>query len=276
MPNVPGSLITSTYDSLRRIIVYIRGAERNAELMLQNMINDPTNHRQYRAQAIQARNELLTNMRRYNTPFARAFSVAIKEEGKRIEELVEMYMERIRQSDNRNLITPTDRFRSAVTAVMVGRDGQSGETDWIQARKINSILLLRSFARQLSPEISRRIINASGRTNKLVNIVAYSTSFLGIAAGITASGLAIAVYNGDESVSQEILDTLTITSTTAVVSASASVLTQLGSGLISEQVGQTNWLRRKSTMQKVGFVIFIPLFFSILVAIILGISFDDN
>lgn len=246
-----------TWDGFNRILNYIGQAERQASELLQQMLNNPHDHRRLAEDAVAIRNQLLNVIRAKSTPFARAFSEALKEEGKTFAELLDLYSARV-QIRPAQLIAPIDRFRAAARAVtehshtLIG--APPGHPAWTGARISYLREIMRAAGTNFSPKVSEHIIRASGRTNLTVNRLAYAQATLGIAAILVGGTIAIAAFAGDQSISEGVLNTLSITDWQTGVRAGASTLATLGTGTVARRIGTTMVVRNLNVGGRIGTV----------------------
>lgn len=273
--NFPAQLAPGTWDALNRIVTYIKQVEQNSANCLRQLHADPDRHQQIRQFAITNRNRLLDATRESATPFGRAISVALKEEGKTMAELLDIYTSRMRGNAARlaSTVSPLDRFRAAAHAVRRSSDLEQG-TDWHRARIEYLRDILRTASRNISIALSEDIIRASGRSNATVNKIAYTMAGLGIAVGFAAGTLAIVSFVNSEAVSQQVLDTFSITNYRQLMFSATSVGSALGTGYVVQKVGEMHVVRHAQTRVRVGTVILLQVSMSLFLMYILGLAFD--
>jgi hypothetical protein len=262
------------YDSFMRLTSYVRGAEASARGLLRELGDSEGlgegGMEELQQRAVNQRNELLSHMRRWITPFGRAFSEAIKDEGKSVEELVAKYLLRVLQDEERlasvlarlrpsentldDLLTLLDPDHGPVNGgsdairVYAGRLARSaGElTDGALLRAIRKGRRKRSKGRQLdetlslllrlaaSPEVTETLIRASGRTNGRINVL--SKTWGGLTAVAIVGGLSVTVvYLSGVSLPPQVLTSLGFPGTTplSLASTGTQVLAGLGAGLVA-------------------------------------------
>lgn len=100
-PSIPTLVATGTWDSMLRLVYYLREVQASSQRSLHALNANPnlTPHQllQLQAQVVQRRNEILDTMRSWITPFGRAFSRALKEEGLTHQRIVARYTLRVLQ-----------------------------------------------------------------------------------------------------------------------------------------------------------------------------------
>lgn len=281
MPLIPNTLSMAapgTWDAFNRITTYISQAERNAGEILRRMAENPGAHRQHAEEAVNLRNRLLEAVRGRSTPFGRAFSEALKEEGKTYAELLDMYAQRVRAGPAQ-LITPRDRFRAAVHAVArpanVPRPLEERDGFWGGARVTYLCEIMRAAATKVSPAISEHIIRASGRTNLLVNRMAYMQAGLGIAALMVGGSIVIAAFAGDQHISEEVLNALSITNWETGVRAGVNTLAALGTGTVARKIGSSMVVRNLDVRGRIGTVVILHVGMIFLLMWLLNMGFDQ-
>lgn len=269
--NFPTQLAPGTWDALNRILTYIREVEAGSANCLRQLRANPDQHQQIRQNAILNRNRLLDLTRERATPFGRAFSVAIKEEGKSMAELLDMYTNRLRNDPARmsQMVSPLDRFRSAVRAVGRSTDVEQG-TDWTRARLEYLRDFLRTASLNISSTLSEDIIRAAGRTSPFVNKLAYAAAGLGVAMGFCAGTLALVSFVDSEAISRQVLDTLSIANYRQFMLSAAGIGATLGSGYVVQKVGETYIVRHAQTRIRVGTVVLLQLSMSLFLMWIFG------
>ncbi|MEO8024083.1 hypothetical protein [Polaromonas sp.] len=261
---LPSTFVTVTYDSLIRMLRYVKTAERQAQFLLGQLANHPDHHLALRAHAQTQRNQTLDLFRRRITPFGRAFSEALKEEGKTLAELILYYQtntntglgkpeimaevlakvkqRRFRDMGRAVIAAQSDMRRADIAAQRTGRaayDIESGAPDaafWTAARKNYLFERLRTYSRCSSEIVSRQIIGGSGRTNKTINIIAKISATTGIGV-IIAGGVISVLWFGFDAVPRELSDWLTFPTVESAVRATALTVGGLGGGLLARGVG---------------------------------------
>jgi hypothetical protein len=128
--NAPSSALLSTYDSARRIFLYVRRIEARSAALLRDLeldlLNGGHNHVNLRREAHQMRNDVLNEMRKWSTPLGKAFSRALKEEGLTYGRILEKYLLQLNRPNNYNataltgIIGPKERFRAAGRGIVDG------------------------------------------------------------------------------------------------------------------------------------------------------------
>jgi len=276
--NTVAMVAPGTWDAFNRVVNYMTTAEKNATALLLAMQNNPGEHRRIAQQAVELRNQLLEATRGRSTPFGRAFSEALKEEGKNFAELLDMYKQRI-SNNSAQLVSPIDRFRAAARAVAGQRyppgDLESGNDFWQRARIDYLREILRAAASNYSPKVSEHVIRASGRTNLTVNRFAYASLGLGVAVTMVGACIAIAAFPGDVSISNGVLDALSITNWETAVRAGVGTLASLGTGTVARRIGTATAVRNLTVQGRVGTVVILHVGMLFLLMWLLNLGLDQ-
>lgn len=165
-----------SYDATIRVNKYVEPAKELAEKVFNDLESGKISHIDARIQASQGRNELLNQTRNELSPGGKAFSEAIKDEGKPLEELVKKYSLQLLEKPDLmakyglKTLDPKSPLFDAVKFELAMRE--LGET----------------------AEVSREIIKAAGRTGKTVTAMAKFTKVagpIGVAVGAGISGYEI-------------------------------------------------------------------------------------
>jgi len=261
---LPSTFVTVTYDSLIRMLRYVKTAERQAQFLVGQLANNPGQHLVLRAQAQTQRNQTLDLFRRRITPFGRAFSEALKEEGKTLAELILYYQTNTKTGLGKPEIMAEvlaqvhdrkrrfrDMGRAVIAAQNTGRtaaqitgraayDIESGAPDaafWTDARKNYLLERMRTYSRCASSIVSRQIISGSGRTNKTINLIAKISATTGIGV-IIAGGVISVLWFGFDAVPRELSDWFTYPTVESAIRSTALTVGGLGGGLLARGVGQ--------------------------------------
>lgn len=176
-----GSGVISGRDAHVRIRSYVEPARSLAKDLLKRVEAGELDHMSGRTMAVTGRNELLGKTRAQLSPGGRAFSKALKEEGRSLEALVARYTQRVVESDPQRM-------------AQYGLEGAAkGSDDWKRG--------MRSAVQDLgdSPEVSREIIKAAGRSNKVVTGVARVSRVLGpVGSGLSLGLSSYEIVNAPE------------------------------------------------------------------------------
>jgi hypothetical protein len=151
----------SAYDAQIRLKYYVRPAQDLARQILADVNSGQLPASTGRDLAVAGRNEALNASRERLTPGGRAFSRAMKEEGKTVPELIERYSRRL--IDN----NPELRARYGLDTLEAGSE----------AYRTRYNQVLREIGE--SSEVSTEIIRAAGRPNRIITGVARVNRILG-------------------------------------------------------------------------------------------------
>ncbi|MFL5357070.1 peptidoglycan-binding domain-containing protein [Archangium sp.] len=169
------SSLIQGYDANIRITQYVHPARQLAQQFLADVESGKLSHLEGRQLASSQRNELLTLTREKLTPGGRAFSEAIKDEGKTLSELIHKYSRKL-------LVESPDLMKQYGLKTL---DPKSPLFDAaLYERTIEEV--------GRSERISMEIIKAAGRTGKAVTLMARVSRVAGpVGAGL---GLVMSAY----------------------------------------------------------------------------------
>lgn len=161
-----GSGINLAIDSFVRIQMYVNEARRMSQHILEDVRTGRIAHEEARRLANRMRNDLLQKSREKLTPGGRAISRAVKEEGMSLGQLLAKYSEKIVR-DN------PARFG-------------------LRAADLSDVARVRAAAETIenSSEVSRAVIEAAGRTNEGMTLLARLGQIGGPAIAIASIGSA--------------------------------------------------------------------------------------
>ncbi len=166
-----GASFISAYDAHKRLKHYVKPAQELAKRIRADVVAGKVGHIAGSEQAIAGRNLLLKETRGKLSPGARAFSKAIKEEGKTAAELIDKYSKELLASD------PKIRARYGLDVLEEGSDLYKARYKEI-LRKIGQ-----------TEDVSMEIISAAGRTGRVVTGVAKVTKVLGPVGTLASLGI---------------------------------------------------------------------------------------
>ena len=163
-----------SYDATVRVNDYVKPAEDLATKVFEDYKSGKISHLQAREMASQARNELLAATRQKLSPGGKAFSEAIKEEGKTLPELVTKYSESALK-------------KNPELSAKYGLKTLDKTSPLFEAAKYETAM--REVGE--SALASEEIIKAAGRTGKTITVLAKFTKVagpIGTAIGVGISG----------------------------------------------------------------------------------------
>jgi hypothetical protein len=271
------------WDSVMRILLYVSRAEESARGLLEELADGgavPMTEEAlgtFQRRAVDQRNALLLHMRDMITPFGRAFSEALKDEGKALQELLLKYTLRALSSrqtvhDLLGLVNlnrrgarwvvddlvdllggaaPNPLSSSHRTLQDVYADAISRAAGALDEQRFASLLARAArgrrhrLARMLllrfsaSREVTQALVEASGRTNPQITTLAKVWGGLS-ALAIVGSLTVTIVYAADVKVPRHVLNALALPGTTPVslASTAAQIVSSLGMGYVAQQVGR--------------------------------------
>ncbi|MGI8686172.1 MAG: hypothetical protein ACR2MO_13980 [Acidimicrobiales bacterium] len=159
--------LNATHDAQVRLRDYVAESRRMSQQILDDLEAGRIGHEEARNLAVQQRNRFLASTRDRLTPGGRAMSEAIKEEGRGLESLLTRYSERI---------VRTDPARFGLSTAQVADSAAVSSA----AQSIRN-----------SPEVSRAIVGAAGRSDRTMTLVARGSRVLGplaVGASVVSSG----------------------------------------------------------------------------------------
>ncbi len=204
----PGATVLSYLDSGTRL-EYVKAGKSVSEALLDYMNQNPGSHMALRSEAVEWRNWLLDDARSKLSPGARQLSRALKEEGKKLAELEPKYARRLLAE--RELVKNAElAAQNGLQAVKAGTPGfdqnafdnvarKLAETEFTKATYASDVQQL-----QQSEEVSRAIIAAAGRNNRVMTVVAKFSRVTGpasIGIQVVLGGIEVLSAKDDERLS---------------------------------------------------------------------------
>jgi hypothetical protein len=277
--------------------------------------------------AVADRNRILRRMRSLITPFGRAFSEAIKEEGANYERILARYLLRVMQDQNAvlALLQHVDftsapmrhRFDDLVSLLIQGvfvtqyvpalapnvipiplanvnanlrggyataisqavagmnEDTLLGLIQRARNRRVhrNGLMLLANLA--ATEEVTRRVISASGRTNRLINTLAVGITG-GTAVATFTGGVVTILYFAGVPMPLPLVNALALPGTTPrnLCATLAQTASQLGTGFVVEHMNRGECgcacIRQARGWRRPVITIFLYYLFLILLQILLN------